>query len=45
MKINDLKPVELAPKCKVPAVFIHGIDDTFVTMDHTETNYNAYGSE
>ena len=26
-------------------MFIHGIDDDFVTMSHTEEVYNAYGGE
>ena len=45
MKINELRPVDYAPKCKVPGFFIHGIADDFVTMTHTEENYSAYGAE
>lgn len=45
MKINELRPVDHAPKCKTPAYFIHGIDDDFVTMSHTEENFTAYGTE
>lgn len=45
MKLGDLKPVVYAPKCKVPAVFIHGIDDDFVKMTHTEEIYEAYGAD
>ncbi len=46
LNINtDLKPVEYAPKCKTPAFFIHGIDDDFVEMSHTEKNMSAYGSD
>jgi dipeptidyl aminopeptidase/acylaminoacyl peptidase len=45
MKLDDLKPVKYAPKCKVPAIFVHGVDDDFVKMAHTEENFEAYGGE
>jgi dipeptidyl aminopeptidase/acylaminoacyl peptidase len=32
-----------APKCKTPALFIHGIDDDFVDKSHSERNYTEYG--
>jgi dipeptidyl aminopeptidase/acylaminoacyl peptidase len=35
MKLEDLKPVDYAPKCKVPALFIHGCEDDFIEMSHT----------
>ena len=44
MKIEDLKPVDYAPKCKVPALFIHGCEDDFVDMSNTEKNMEAYGA-
>ena len=45
MKINELRPIDYAPKCKAPAFFIHGIEDDFVTTSHTEENFSAYGAE
>ena len=45
MKINELKPIEFVKKCKTPAVFVHGIEDDFVTMSHTEENLEAYAGE
>ena len=36
MKVDDLKPVNYAPNCKVPAFFIHGVDDNLIGMFHTE---------
>ena len=43
MDLNTLKPVEYAPNCKMPAMFIHACDDELIPMDHTEKNQNAYG--
>ena len=43
MDLNTLKPVEHAPKCKMPALFIHACDDELIPMDHTEKNQSAYG--
>jgi len=45
MKLEDLKPIKHVPNCKVPALFIHGVDDDFVKMTHTEENFEAYGGE
>ena len=45
MNWDNLKTVTYAPKCKAPAVFIHAIEDTLVTMNHTEENYTVYGGE
>ena len=36
MDLNNLKPVEFAPKLKTPALFVHAIDDELIPMDHTE---------
>jgi fermentation-respiration switch protein FrsA (DUF1100 family) len=41
--INHLNPVKSAPNCKIPAIFMHGSDDDFVDMTHTERNFEAYG--
>lgn len=45
MTLDDLKPIEYAPKCKAPAIFLHGIEDDFVEMCHTEKNYEVYSGE
>jgi len=45
MRLDQLKPVAFAPKCKVPALFLHAVDDDFVSMTHTEENFEAYGGE
>ena len=45
MKVQDLRPIDYAPKCKVPAMFIHGIEDNFIEMTHTEQLFSAYGGE
>ena len=42
MDLNNLKPVEFAPKQTIPALFVHGIDDELIPMDHTEKNQEAY---
>jgi len=39
----DLSPVLLAPKCTVPALFLHGEQDELVKKAHTERNLAAYG--
>ena len=43
MKIKELKPVEYAPKLTFPALFVHGIDDDLIPMDHSERIFEAYG--
>lgn len=45
MKWDELRPVNFAAMCKVPALFIHGMDDTFITMSHTEAVHGAYQGE
>jgi dipeptidyl aminopeptidase/acylaminoacyl peptidase len=44
MRLDELKPVNFAPKVKVPALFIHGVDDDFIPMSHTEAVFEKYGS-
>ena len=41
--MEQLKPVEYAPKCMTPALFVHGVDDELIPMDHTERNQAAWG--
>ena len=38
MNLEQLKPVEHAKTCTTPALFVHGIDDELIPMDHTEKN-------
>lgn len=45
MKLQNIKPIDYAPKCTVPVMFIHGIDDDFILMSHTEEIFSAYGGE
>jgi len=45
MCLDLLKPATFAPKCKVPALFLHAIDDHLVPKAHTEENFEAYGGE
>jgi fermentation-respiration switch protein FrsA (DUF1100 family) len=45
LNVNDLTPVTFAPRCKVPAYFLHGKEDDFVLKHHTEQNFAAYGSD
>ena len=46
-KLTGMNPMTLAPvnsakNGKVPALFIHGIEDELIPMDHSERNYEAY---
>lgn len=45
MKIAELTPYTFAPRCKVPALFVHGFEDEFVLMENTEKNFEAYGAD
>ena len=38
--LDDLNISEMVKKCSVPAHFIHGEEDKFITPDHSQTNYN-----
>ena len=38
MNMDQLKPVDFAPKVSTPALFVHGVDDELIPMDHTERN-------
>ena len=42
MDLNNLKPVEFAKNCTIPALFVHACDDELIPMDHTERNQEAY---
>ena len=43
MSLEDLKPEANAPKLHFPALFIHGVDDELIPMDHTERIFAVYG--
>lgn len=43
--IEDLVPLNYGPKSKVPALFLHGLQDTFVLPRHSEKLYNNYGGD
>ena len=45
MDINDIKPINSVKKCKVPAFFIHAVDDTFVKYEHSENILNNYAGD
>jgi len=40
--IEDLVPLNHGPKSSVPALFMHGLQDTFVLPRHSEKLYNNY---
>jgi len=40
--IEDLVPLNHGPKSVVPALFLHGLQDTLVMPSHTEKLYNNY---
>jgi len=40
--IEDLVPLENAKRSSVPAIFMHGRQDTFITPWHSKQLYNAY---
>lgn len=43
--INDINPVEYAPRAFIPALFGHARGDTFVKAHHTERLHGAYAGE
>jgi dipeptidyl aminopeptidase/acylaminoacyl peptidase len=45
MELDKLNPMDVADKCTKPSLFIHGIDDNFIKMEHSEKNMEKYGGE
>lgn len=43
MEIRSLRPIDKVGSLTFPALFIHGVDDTLIPMDHSERLYEAYG--
>lgn len=43
MNLSEMRPIDHCPKRMVPALFIHGIEDDLIPMDHSARNFEAYG--
>lgn len=43
--IMDLKPIHHARRSRIPALFIHGRDDTFISPAHSEVLFEAYSGD
>ena len=43
MDLNSLRPIDHCPSRSVPALFVHGVDDDLIPMDHSERNFEVYG--
>jgi len=41
--LYQVAPIQAAPQCKVPAFFVHGEQDNFVSPKHALNVYEAYG--
>ena len=41
--IDELSPISHVSKLKMPALFLHGMDDDFIPLDHTESLCDRYG--
>ena len=40
--INDIEPKVFAERCFIPALFCHGLNDTFVNVHHCKDLYEVY---
>ena len=45
LDIELLKPIDFAPKTKIPAMFIHANNDDLINNKHSEMLINAYGGK
>lgn len=43
--LDEFSPIEQVKKSKIPTIFVHGDDDTFVPMEMSKTNYEACSAE
>ena len=43
--INDIEPKVFAERCFIPALFCHGLNDTFVNVHHCKDLYNVYAGD
>lgn len=43
--INDIEPKVYAERCFIPALFCHGLNDTFVNVHHCRDLYDVYAGE
>ena len=43
--INDIEPKIYAERCFIPALFCHGLDDTFVNVHHCKDLYEVYAGD
>ena len=43
--INDIEPKVYAERCFIPALFCHGLDDTFVNVHHCKDLYEVYAGD
>ena len=43
--INDIEPKIFAERCFIPALFCHGLNDTFVNVHHCKDLYEVYAGD
>jgi hypothetical protein len=44
MDLTKIAPINNCPAWKeAPALFLHGIDDSMINMEHSQRNHDAYG--
>ena len=43
--INDIEPKVFAERCFIPALFCHGLDDSFVNIHHCKDLYEVYAGD
>lgn len=45
MNLKNHNPVAVCPNRHLPIVFVHGVDDELIPMEHTERLFEAYAGE
>ena len=43
--INDIEPKVFAERCFIPALFCHGLNDSFVNVHHCKDLYDVYAGD